>query len=207
MRAAALVLLRALLAVLVRADGDVLSAVVLGKVRPAHGDGGRADRERGGEDLLGCRRELAAAHEANRSRAPDHRRSHGGPLEGKLRGGQPAPDLGQEGEDLRHPRRAPDEAVLDLRRAERLAPRGNLQATVVEADGAGPVAGPVHQNSVGEGHAPESNLVPAHSPSVRATCMRKRVPSSRSSTGMRSSAEWISVAATSESMARMGKNP
>ena len=77
----------------------------------------------------------------------------------------------------------------------------------LEADGARPVAGPVHQDPVGESHPPEPNLVPAHSPSVRATCMRKRVPSSRSSTGMRSSAEWISAAATSDSIARIGKNP
>ena len=207
MRAAALVLLRAFLAVLVRPDGDVLCSVVRGEVRAAHRNCGRADGQRGREDFLRSHREPAAADEAHRSRTPDHGRHHRGALERKLRRGKATPDLGQEREDLRHPRGASDQAVLDLGRAQRLEPGGHLHATVLEADGAGPVAGPVHQNPVGESHPPEPNLVPAHSPSVRATCMRKRVPSSRSSTGMRSSAEWISAAATSDSIARMGKNP
>src|SRR5205085_8244435 len=47
-----------------------------------------------------------------------------------------------------------------------------------------------------------------HQPQIAcATWRRKRTPSSRSSTGTRSFAEWISRAAVSGSIARAGKNP
>ena len=117
MRATALVLLRAFLAVLVRPDGDVLCSVVGSEVRAAHRNCGRADGQSGREDFLRSHREPAAADEAHGSRTPDHGRHHRGALERKLRRGKTTPDLGQEREDLRHPRGAPDQAVLDLGRA------------------------------------------------------------------------------------------
>src|SRR5512133_237499 len=46
-----------------------------------------------------------------------------------------------------------------------------------------------------------------HPPICRATCRRKRTPSSRSSTAIRSSAEWTRRAATSGSIVRIGKKP
>src|SRR5688572_33381468 len=50
-RAAALVLLRTVGAVLVGADRDVLGSVVLGEGRAAQGHRGRADGEEGGDSL------------------------------------------------------------------------------------------------------------------------------------------------------------
>ena len=206
-RAATLVLLRAFLAVLVCPDGDVLRAVVLGQVRPAQGNGRGPDREHSSDCLLSGDREPAPPNHANGCGTPDHRCRNRGPLEGELGGGQAASDLRQKRKHLGHPCGTANEAVLDLGGAKRLETGGDLEISVVVANRAGPVARAVHEHAVGEGHPAEPNLVPAHSPSVRATCMRKRVPSSRSSTGIRSSAEWMSAAATSESIARMGKKP
>ena len=55
-RAAAFVLLRALLAVLVRPDRDVLGAVVGGELAAAEREHGRSERERAGEELARRRR-------------------------------------------------------------------------------------------------------------------------------------------------------
>src|SRR5690348_17763253 len=46
-----------------------------------------------------------------------------------------------------------------------------------------------------------------HPSRARAACRIHSTPSSRSATGMRSSAEWMSVALTSAGIVRMGKKP
>jgi hypothetical protein len=121
-RAAALVLLRPLLTVLVRPDGDVLGTVVLGEIRPPQGDRCGADGERSGEDLLGCGRKPAPADEADGGGATDHRHGNRGPLEGELCARKPTADLGEKREDLGHARRPAHETVLDLCGAQGLEP-------------------------------------------------------------------------------------
>ena len=210
-RAAALVLPRARLAVLVAADRDVLGAVVLGEVGAAQRDHRRAEREDGGDRLLRQRREpRPRGRPAIADHAPGHRAEHAGPLERELRLGQAPPHLAGGARRSRPP--APGRAARRLRTStERsgFSPDGDLQLAVLGAHGARPVARPVHEDAVREGHAPEPDrLLFAHRPRVAARrARRNRTPSSRSSTAMRSSAEWMSLAATSGSIVRMGKKP
>jgi hypothetical protein len=79
-------LLRALFAMLVGSDGDVLRSVVLGEVRTAQGDGRRADSEEGRDRFLRERREPAGADEAEAERASDHRAGDSRALKRKLSG-------------------------------------------------------------------------------------------------------------------------
>ena len=68
--------------------------------------------------------------------------------------------------------------------------------------------GPVHEHAVGKRHPAQADpRLSAHRPRVAATWRRNRTPSSRSSTAIRSSAEWISRAASSGSIVRIGKKP
>src|SRR5207253_7113012 len=53
----------------------------------------------------------------------------------------------------------------------------------------------------------ERRELDGHPQTARAACRSQSRPSSRSATGTRSSAEWMSVAATSADIVRSGKKP
>jgi hypothetical protein len=202
------VLARAGLTVLVAPDGDVLGAVVLGKRSPAERGDGRPEREQRREGLLGERGEARAPDGLDRDHAPRHRTEDAWPLERQLGLRQAAAHLGEERKDLRNPGRAARETVPDVGGPHRLGPRGDFELAGVRAHGARPVARPVHEHAVRKRHAAQADRwFPAHAPRVAATWRRKRTPSSRSATSIRSSAEWIRRAASSASMVRMGKKP
>ena len=161
-RAAALVLLRPILAVLVRPDGDVLGAVVLGEVRAAQRHGGRADGQSGRDGLLASAGENLLARTRRRpQRAPDHGRR---PRRGAGTAAAPREGGAEPRAEARRPRpAAPGRAGAGSRssdRAQRLLPGGDLQRPVLAAHGAGPVAGPVDEHPVAERHPPEPNLAP-----------------------------------------------
>jgi len=79
---------------------------------------------------------------------------------------------------------------------------------VVGPDGAGPVPRAVHEHPVGQRHPAQADRrLSANRPRVGATWRRNRTPGSRSSTAIRSSAEWTSRAAIPGSIVRIGKKP
>src|SRR5439155_11784610 len=89
MRAAAFVLLRTLLAVLVAPDRDVLRTVVRSKVGAPQSKSCGSDGEDAGDQLLGRRAEAARlTRELDDGRAGQHRRQHRRALERQLRLGQ-----------------------------------------------------------------------------------------------------------------------
>ena len=159
-RAAALVLLRALLAVLVRPDRDVLGAVVGGELAAAEREHGRRERERAREELA---RDVAepvrAADDLDGHRARERRREHVGPLEGQPRLGQLAPQLGEDRERLGQPHRPAQERLLDPRREQPLARGGHLDLARVGADRAGPGGRPVHEHAVASAMPPRRILL------------------------------------------------
>src|SRR5579884_1045165 len=214
-RAAALVLLRPRLAVLVAADRDVLGAVVGGDVAGAQGEERRCERERRAGSLARGRPETRASHPVRGERTAEHRGGDSGSLERKLGGQQRPLDRGQEREGLGKPRRTAQQRAADARGADALPPRRHPQAAVGEPDGAPPRLRAVHQHPVRERHASEPHAFrhgrrvarQAEPQTARAACVNQRTPSSRSATGTRSSAEWMSRAAVSASSTRAGKKP
>jgi hypothetical protein len=93
--AAALVLLRALLTVLVRPDGDVLGAVVGGHFAGPQGDDRRREREQRRRQLAAGRGQPARATKQARSRGRGNRTGEDAwPLERQLRLGERALHLG-----------------------------------------------------------------------------------------------------------------
>ena len=156
MRAAALVLLRPRLAVLVGADRDVLRAVVGRELASAQRE--RRGRER--EDAVTSSR-AAGRSEARSQALQDDRASPSidastcGRSHGSSACGQRALDLRQQGERLGQPRGAAQDRVLDDRAAEPLAPRDDLQLAVVVRTAQAQAVGPVHEHAVCERHASE----------------------------------------------------
>jgi len=71
MRAAALVLLRALFAVFVRADRHVLCAVIFRELGAAEREKRRREREQARRQLLRCRAQARPAHDANGDRVDE----------------------------------------------------------------------------------------------------------------------------------------
>ena len=214
--AAALVLARARLAVLVASDRDVLGAVVGGERGAAQGEHGRGKGDDARDRLAGGRREPAAAEAAHDERARPEGGRHPRALVREPGVGQRAAHDGHEREHLGDPRRAAQERRCDVGGDERLAPGGDLEDAVLAAHGAGPVPGAVHEHAVLERkssqanatlHRVESTYGRQADPTVRARSQRNCVPSSRSSTGMRSSAEWMRRPASSDDIVRMGKKP
>jgi hypothetical protein len=165
--AAALVLLGPILAVLVRTDGDVLGAVVLGEIRASQGHGRRSDSEECGDGLLGQRGQPARTHEAQTQNAPDHGTRYTGTLKRQLGGRQTPPNLREKSEDLGQPSRSAEKGVADVDRPERLLPRRDLERSVLSARGAGPEPRPVNEHAVAERHSAEPHSFFAHASSVR----------------------------------------
>ena len=165
-RAAALVLLRALLAVLVRPDRDVLGAVVGGELAAAERHHRGRERERSREELAcGAAESRRAAHGLDGERAHDRGCDHGRALERQPRLRQLPAQLGEHRERLRQPERAAQERLLDAGCEQPLARGRDLDLAVVVPDRAGPGVRPVHEHAVREGHPAETNLV-AHARSV-----------------------------------------
>ena len=101
-----------------------------------------------------------------------------------------------------------------LGREHPLAPRCDLEPTFVRADGARPGRRPVHEHAVLERHPAQPDLLLAHrgqasyaAPTDSAAWRRKSTPSSRSAIAARSSAEWMSLDASSALISLIGKNP
>ena len=208
-RPAALVLLLRSLAVLVRPDGDVLGAVVRRDVTAAQRERRRRNRQEAARELLCRRAELRVAHEPDDNRGAEHRREHDRTLERQPSLRQCAPDLRDDRDRVGQPCGAAEQRTLDLGAAETLLARDHFQLALAGAHRARPRRRPVHEYAVGECHPAETDLFLAHEfeSSDCAQCRRKLTPSSRSSTGTRSSAEWISRAAVSIGSTRDGKKP
>src|SRR5579884_3286680 len=160
--AAALVLARGALAVLVAADRDVLRPVIGRQLA-------RAQREHRGDDGGDGREQLA--RERAQSRLPqtahddgraEHRGQRAGLLERQLRRRQLRLDLGQQGERLRETGGAAEERVGDPRGPEPLARRRDLDLAVLAPDGARPGGRPVDEHAVGQGHPAEPELLLRH---------------------------------------------
>ena len=83
MGAAALVLFRARLAMLVAPDRNMLGAVVRGDVRTADGKRRGRERERAGEELLRQRPQPGCLDEPGRDRPAEHGREHARALKGQ----------------------------------------------------------------------------------------------------------------------------
>ena len=202
-------------ALLVRADRDVLGAVVGGDVRRHEAQGppaqSRAGRWRApAPPGRGSRARRALTTDGAAEHRPKHRRA----LERQpcLREGMP--DL----RDDRHGvgrRAGPRRSGLStfVRPLNACGWAATFSLSVIRANRAGPGRGPVHEHAVGEGHAAQPELFfrhadegidsesnsanpPAQASMDLAACRRKLTPSSRSSTGTRSSAEWIRRAAS-----------
>ena len=174
MRAAPLVLTLALLTVLVRADRDVLGAVVLrDRARSAATAGAAAKRPASssclrGESLLArSRRTMIALPRSWPPRWPSRTAASRREAPGELPAG--ARKLG-------HLERAAQEAALGVGREQRLHAGCDLDLAAVRAHRARPVARAVHEHPVCEGHPSQADSVAAHASSVRTTCRRKRVP-------------------------------
>ena len=163
-RAAALVLPRARLAVLVAPDRDVLGAVVLGERRTAERHRRGPEREQRGQRLLraGLRPRAEAAWMA--TMLPAMAPSTPGRWKGSFASGRRAAHRREEREDLGDARGAADEPSFDVHRAQRLAARGDLQLAVVGANGTGPVPRPVHEHPVRERHPARAREPVAHVP-------------------------------------------
>ena len=167
MRAAALVLPGPRLVVLVGADRDVLRPVVGGQLAAADRDRGGRERDGRGEELLRGRRERVRVPEpAGRRCRAEQRARHAGPLVREPGVGKRAAQDREQREDLGEPRGTAEEVDLDVGGPKRLATRGDAELTLLRADGAAPVARPVHEHAVLERHPTEANLF-GHAASVR----------------------------------------
>ena len=170
MRAAALVLLVARLAVLVGADRDVLGAVVGGELGATQRDRSGSERRDRGDDLSrGRGQALRAAGDLGDRRAGDHRRQHAGPLERELHAGEPATRAREQRDRLRETGRPAKERVRDLGRAEALELGRDLEPSVGQADRASPRIRAVHEHAVRERHPAESDRFFGHALSVAAS--------------------------------------
>ena len=162
-RAAALVLLVARLAVLVGPDRDVLGAVVGSELGATQGDRSRSERGDRGDDLSrGRGQALRAAGDLGDRRAGDHRRQHAGPLERELHAGEPATRAREQRDRLRETGRPAKERVRDLGRAEALELGRDLEPSVGQADRASPRIRAVHEHAVRERHPAESDRFFGH---------------------------------------------
>ena len=161
MRAAALVLLRTLLTVLVGADRHVLGTVVLGELAAAQREYCRGDRRERPERarVRPAAEPLSASHRAARSRSrPSSRAPAGAPSAARPRAARASPAAA-----ARTPRRAgPGRAGAGcatlaarnrLRRATTLISPGDVRTAQAQAPRA------VHENAVPERHAAEPDLL------------------------------------------------
>ena len=129
-RAAALVLLRARLAVLVAADRHVLGAVVRGELAAAQRERRGRDREEARDELARRGRRRERRRLCSTTALPSIEASTRGRSIGSCALGQRALHLRQEREHLGEPRRAAQERVRHLGGAQALAARDHLQLAV-----------------------------------------------------------------------------
>ena len=164
MAAAALVLLRRALAVLVRADRDVLGAVIRASSEPRIAKHRRRERQQPGEQLLRRRPQpLRLADALHDDRRAGHRREHARALHRQLRApGSFALHLRQERERLDEPGRAAQHRARHARRAETLQRGRDLEPPSRMADRARPRVRAVHEHAVRERHPAEPDLLVAH---------------------------------------------
>jgi hypothetical protein len=166
--AAALVLLRRAVAVLVAADRNVFCTVVVRELAAAQREHRRCEGEERDEELLRSRpQSLVLAHAFHGDARAGDRREDPAVLHRQLCCGQCALHLRQERNRLEQPRRAPEERVAHLGRDQPLAPRGNLDLAVRVADRARPRRRPVHEHAVRERHSTEAKLVAHALPAYR----------------------------------------
>ena len=159
MRAAALVLPRARLAVLVTADRDVLGAVVGRELLTAQGEQRRCEREQARDELLRGVAEPRAPHALQHDRAAEHRDEDARALERQPRLGQPPPHPRQERERLEDLRRPAQDRIAHVRADQSLALGRDLQLAALRADRARPRGRPVHEHAVRERHPAEVQLL------------------------------------------------
>ena len=162
MAAAALVLLRRARAVLVRADRDVLGAVVRGELRAPHREHRRCKGKQPRHELLRSGPQARLANGAHGDRRGRHRDEHAPALHRHLRPRQRPLHLRQQRERLGEPRRPAEQRARDARRAKALQCRRDLDLAVGVADRARPGARAVHEHAVRESHAAEADLLVAH---------------------------------------------
>src|SRR3954468_4824039 len=131
MSAAALVLLRRTVAVLVPADRDVLRAVIVRELAAAQREHGRCEGKERYEQLLrGRPKTLALAHALHGHARARDRREHAAVLHWQLRGRQRPLHLRQERHRLEQPRRPAEQRIAHLGRNQPLAPRDDLDLAV-----------------------------------------------------------------------------
>ena len=169
------------LAVLVRADRDVLGAVVRGELGAAQREHRRRERQqrraRSSRASGRSRRALANASTATTAPRPSTRARAGSASAASPPAARASPAAA-----ARTPRRAaPARAAAGshARRAEALAPRdATFELTVRRADGAGPRRRPVHEHAVRERHPAEPHLL-LHLGELKRTSRYLRAPSTR----------------------------
>ena len=177
MAAAALVLARRLLAVLVRANRDVLGAVIGGELGAAQCQHRGRERKKTGQQLLRYRAQPARlADPAHGGRGADHRAEDAAALDRQLRRRHAALHQRQERKRFGEPGRAAQHRVLDARGAEALALGHDLEPPVGVPDRAGPRGRAVHEHTVREGHAAEPDLLLFHQRSVALVSPRSPPP-------------------------------
>ena len=160
--AAALVLARGALPVLVAADRDVLRAVVRRELARAQRHHRGRDRDDRRQQLPRERPQSRLAEAATTTAAPSIEPSVRGLSIGSSRSRKLHLDLRQQQQRLGEAGGAAQERVLDPRRLEALPRRGDLDPPVVVPDRARPRVRPVHEHPVREGHAAEPDLLLRH---------------------------------------------
>ncbi len=177
-RAAALVLLRAVGSVLVRADRHVLGPVVRGDLALAQDERGRRERQQRRRELAYGGRETRALQRLDCDDGRDHRHERARALHRERRLRQRALDRRQQREHLGDARRPTEQRRPHARRGEALVPRHDLQVTVGRAHGAGPRGRAVHEHPVLERHPAEPHLL-LHLGELKRTSRYLRAPSTR----------------------------
>ena len=160
MRAAALVLLRCALAVLVRPDRDVLGAVVGGEVALAEREQRRCQRECSGGELLHGRGKTSLADGTSGDPRSGERGEHPGPLEGKARLGRLRRTRGSTSSASSS--RAGPAQQGPVPRQQPLRAARDVNLAVVGPDCARPGRRPVDEHAVRERHPSQADLFLGH---------------------------------------------
>ena len=163
MTAAPFVFLRRARAVLVRADRDVLRAVIRRELRAAHRNHRRRERQHAREQLLRRGTQLSRlANALHDNRDAGHRSEHARALHRHQRTGKLPLHLRQERERLGEPCRPAQQRARHARRPKALARGRDFELPVRVANRARPRIRAVDEHAVRERHTAEPDLFLAH---------------------------------------------